>query len=136
MRIQFRFSLKTLLLLVAAAGVVCAFCAYHVNWIQKRHALLQKYAADKGVYYEHKHTFGWGAIFPRKSQKTWNLLWLFGEQSYDRIDVMIPSDHIPPNDNDHEVYSAKERQQAANLFPEADLDVHMYGLIPDEPHNP
>src|SRR5262245_6786631 len=43
MRFRPRFSLKILLLLVAA---IAAFCAYQVNWIQQRHVFLAQHALD------------------------------------------------------------------------------------------
>lgn len=133
MGIRFSFSLKTLLLLVAAVGVLCA---YHARWIQERHALLKEYAADKRVYYAHKHTFGTGAVFPRSAARYSLVLWLLGEPSHELIDVMIPTSQVRYYGNDLETSSVEERRRAARLFPESDLYVHMYGLdqpLSDEP---
>jgi len=70
MKLRPRFSLKVLMLFVAAVAI---FCAYHVNWIRQRHDFL---AEKVSIHFA-------GAAIPAK-RLPWPLV-LFGEQSQDMV---------------------------------------------------
>jgi hypothetical protein len=123
MRVRPTFSLKMLLLFIAAIGLLCG---YYANWIYQRRSLLEKYFTMKCDWYARPHIFGYGEVFPRNVHSVPWMLSLFGEKSYDLIDVMVKANDIPQNRNDRDAYSAEERRLAASLFPEAELYVHLY----------
>src|SRR5262249_39971634 len=145
MKFRPRFSLKVLMLLVAAIGI---FCAYHVNWIRQRHAFLEKYAANarendlladktqSGRNDVAMFISGAGIIVRKTPKRTFNLLWLFGEPRCQqvrlvyRLDLSNPTNfpasddfnwalkHVPPDESD----------LAERLFPEADIAYVIYGV--------
>jgi hypothetical protein len=165
MKFRPRFSLKILLLLVAA---IAAFCAYQVNWIQQRHVFLAQHALDAQHFDEaysqyvpdptkprvrpqdrkswheepwagikHGEYFSYIGTFPRKTPKrTFNFLWLFGEQRCDQVKLMYRSDSMPTKFLGMrwggESWALKsippqETDMAERLFPEADIRYIVYG---------
>jgi len=78
----FRFSLRTLFVLVAIIGV---FCAYQINWIRQRHELRQIYRARFAQFNDLKAERGVADTlntYIDNSQRppSHNLLWVFGEK--------------------------------------------------------
>jgi hypothetical protein len=123
MRLRPRFSLRTLFVLVAIAGV---FCAYHINWIRQRHELRQtcrtrfasfnQLKAERGVA-DALNTY----IDNPQRPSPRNLLWLFGEKQV--TDFGLP---IYIFDDDDQTTEKSELQLARSLFPEAQLLVACY----------
>src|SRR5436190_21469206 len=90
----FRFSLRTLFVVVTVIGIGAGWVAYQLNWIRQRHEFAKRYDS-KSVFYD---IF----IVDGKSAKCPWCLRLFGEEAHPYLTVK------------------KERMEEANrLFPEA-----------------
>lgn len=85
-----RFALRSLFILVTIVG---AFCAYPVSWIRRRHELLTSYtqAVDPN------HLGPSRNVARKVSKSTFNLLWLFGEPTNRRLDIVRIVDVAQPN---------------------------------------
>ena len=148
MKFRPRFSLKVLMLLVAAIAIVCA---YHVNWIHQRHAFLAHNSLvtsqfppthAMGNNWPSDFRAGWtidqpdqlaaSRIIPRKTSKhTFNFLWLFGERRREQVSVVYRSASMPERaslgapsfgeDWALQNIPAEEIDAAERLFPEADI---------------
>ena len=94
-----RFSLRFLLVLTT---LLCLWCGYSVNWIQRRHEALGADDVDVGLM----SVTEWMNGAPRAP----GMLWLFGEEGYVRICIV---------DGNSEWESSKRRLAA--LFPEAEI---------------
>jgi hypothetical protein len=95
----FRFRLRTLFVLVSIASVPLGWVAYQLNWIRQRHRFLQRHQQPD---YELLVTDDEARA--RTDRFPWPLR-LFGEQEKWAV-------HAPANEAD----------EAAKLFPEADVD--------------
>ena len=73
----FRFSLRTLFVVVTVVGVAAGWTACQLNWIRQRHAFLNLYPQSYGEP-------------DRKSP--WPLK-LFGEKTYDALTVPVSAEH-------------------------------------------
>src|SRR5262249_928449 len=114
MRFRPRFSLKVLMLLVAAIGV---FCAYPVHWIHQRREFLKKHEVD-AVHFDiitNVDPFSWmkepwaggqhctglstlSNVIRRKAPRhTSTLLRLFGEQEFREVKLVFRSYSLPEN---------------------------------------
>lgn len=132
MRFRPRFSLKMLLLLVAVVG---AICAYHVNWIRQRHALLAKYAALKSFCEDATWRFArpatqrssFLAVGRQTPKGSAGGLWLFGEPTHGTVMVVIHTDRLPSSSSEMEQCSSDDRALAEELFPEAQIELMAYG---------
>jgi len=129
MKLRPRFSLKMLFLIVGLVGV---FCAYHVNWINKRHALLAKYATLKSAYNTHDGRFfsmtsaldsGTERTTPKHS---FGLLRLFGESPQENVEVVIHADRVPNTGERWERCIHEDRDVAERYFPESNIDYCVY----------
>ena len=129
MKLRPRFSLRWLMLFVAAVGI---FCAYHVNWIRQRHELLKELLLKREAVL--KHDYGnVSAIFCGRTSSL-NCLWLFGESSQDSVEIVFTrtvTDKIDRNAaiNLHSAVinlHKEELERAKTLFPEADIFSALY----------
>ncbi len=118
----FRFTLRTLLVIVALLAV---FLAYHVNWIRERRALIAKHK-ELSEWYGQPMQIAAVSVIPRDGP---GLLWMFGERKIIQLSLIGPYEPTgaegtwtaspgPPKHPDY--------QRARRLFPEADILV--YGL--------
>jgi hypothetical protein len=89
----FRFSLRTLFVLVTIAGACAGWVAYQLNWIRERHAVLQTHGGGELV-----------TFYIEPQPPPWPL-GLFGEPSQSG-NVFIP-------------FRESELKYAHSLFPEA-----------------
>ena len=124
MKFRPRFSLKVLMLFMAAIGI---FCAYHVSWIRQRHGLLAEISAQmKRVESLPEHV---RFFFHRKTSAI-NFLWLFGESMHDSVVLVFekaPTDEMPLMQNQRIItLHRQELEHAATLFPEADISFDIY----------
>jgi hypothetical protein len=98
----FRFSLRTLLLLVA---ILAAFLAYHLQWIRSR----QQRVNDPKLLFvvENRQSF----------VRAPGLLWLFGEQGWALIEVEVEGPTLAQlSDAD-----LRKGRDVRRLFPEAEI---------------
>ena len=127
MKFRPRFSLKVLMLFVAAIGI---FCAYHVNWIRQRHQYWGQHSdflvldlidedyqtfvrAQQAIRFSKPYTVFKGA------KSSFNCLWLFGEQHATSLVLIFQIS---------EERSSDEIRHAQDLFPEADI-YSVYGKL-------
>jgi hypothetical protein len=103
MKFRPRFSLKWLMLFVAAVGI---FCAYHVNWIHQRHEFVKE-VSDRYDQAVRKHQARGGGSLLSHRTSSFNLVWLFGETMQKSVELVKPNQ--------------KELERAIALFPEADI---------------
>src|SRR5262249_23461026 len=105
MKFRPRFSLKVLMLFVAAIAI---FCAYHVNWIRQRHEFLARNAARTAEHDElrenpyspklqkiagsREHV---GPLHRKTPRRAFSFLWLFGEPRHDTITLTYQVDRVP-----------------------------------------
>ena len=111
---RFRFSLRTLFLVVAALGIVSICAKVQLDWIEKRHKVASENLAMIVAY----KTGMVGTPSPMKPVTAPAALWLFGEKGYDRLELVVvvdSYDDLPP------VYSFEKLHEARRLFPEADI---------------
>jgi len=129
-----RFSLKVLMLFVAAAGI---FCAYHVHWIRQRHEFLARNARNApydGLLLTPstrliQHVDG---TYNRKTPKhSFNFLWLFWEPPQDvvRLDYMVDEAPLGFLGNKQVLEMVPNAQEECELgerlFPESDFRVRI-----------
>ena len=132
MRFRPRFSLKVLMLFVAAVGI---FCAYHVNWIRQRHDFLARNAPPT----LQNNGFGYGTVeqtYSRKTQKSsFNFLWLFGEPRKYFVLIAHRVDQKPQTFQTYDLLRMLPKEKcelAERLFPEADFEFQIAWLLRDE----
>ena len=101
----FRFSLRTLFVVVTLAAVPLGWIGYSVNWIRQRRSALAASGPAAGWT---PHADGWEIIQVLPEAQPPGLLWLFGEQGVNRIYI----NHGP---------SDKEVTHLKSLFPEATI---------------
>ncbi len=107
----FRFSLRTLFVVVTISAVVLGWRAYSLNWIQER----QK----AGVLAEPP----WDVpriVVGSEEGSAPGLLWLFGERGYDRLRIAFP-DEADKHRLSNEQQQVLERIRS--LYPEATVEV-------------
>ena len=129
MRFRPRFSLKVLMLFVAAMAI---FCAYHVNWIRQRHEVFAEISAQR-IAIENRHGphEGGPVCFDRRTS-SFNLLWLFGEQRHERLTLALEEPLSVFNRSGQNIVQAiinlhkQELERAKNLFPEAGIFFEVY----------
>jgi hypothetical protein len=141
------------MLFVAAIAILCA---YHVNWIHQRHAFLADHAVD-ALHFDmftdmnaHWLSQPWVSEKPpgegyswtgtlRKPKHTFNLLWLFGEQSHDYVKLVYRSNSMPTKFLGMrwggegwalQSIPVAEADLAKRLFPEAYIRYVVYGVEP------
>jgi hypothetical protein len=130
MRFRPRFTLKVLMLFVAAVGI---FCAYHANWIKQRHELLAEISAQKDELWKGRVDLT-GHVFFDGKLSSFNLLWLFGEPRYDWIELNMfqkQPDEVDDDDNLLILYK-QELERAKRLFPEARISLTVNRKWPDD----
>jgi hypothetical protein len=97
-RRRFRFSLRTLFVVVTLAGGMAAFVGYNLNWIRQRHEFS---AIDEPIWAFPK----WDSIAP-------GMLWIFGEDGCDAMIVACSS-----------IEDATEKRRGIRrLFPECEVN--------------
>jgi hypothetical protein len=120
MKLRPRFTLKVLMLFVAAAGI---FCAYHVNWIRQRHQYWEQHSSfvvldlieeDYQTFVGAKQAMGFSKSYTvfKRAKRSFNFLWLFGEQRHDSLVLIFQISEERSSDDIH---------HAQDLFPEADI---------------
>jgi hypothetical protein len=97
----FKFSLRTLFVLVTIAGVGASWVTYQLNWIQQRHVFLAK------------HALGWASCIPTDLQAPWQLR-LFGETNNNMVNMRADNSRVA---------------QARELFPELFIIGEESGLV-------
>ena len=95
-RRRFAFSLRTMFVVVALAGVLLAWIGFLLNWIRDR----ERFAATRALEY-------WRDPSDKSSVAAPGCLWLFGEPGRGALLVLEPGDIEPDR----------------RLFPEADVDL-------------
>ena len=111
----FQFGLGTLLLVVTAVAV---FLAYHLNWIQQRHALI---ARQKMLVKEYGQPEMQVSAISVKSRDGPGLLGLFGERAVIQLILIGPYEPTgPPGTTTVLPHPPKhpDYQRARQLFPE------------------
>ena len=132
MKFRPRFSLKVLMLSVAAVGI---FCAYHVNWIRQRHEFLERHAAVNAphdlrlISSTNRIRYAIGTYNRMSEKSQFNFLWLFGEPRRNVITLAHKVDEEPTgflgNAQLVEMLPKEEREFAERLFPEADFQIRI-----------
>jgi hypothetical protein len=103
----FRFSLRTMLVVVTVGCIFLGWLTSRLTWIRARNQLF--YAEAHWVSnVDHRFRTNWLLI--DKSIRAPGMLWLFGERGRPKIEIM--------NGTDDEVQLAK------NLFPEAEIETY------------
>jgi hypothetical protein len=133
--------------------MVAAVCAYHVNWIRERHAFLAKNATHLA---ENEHKIGSivdttnglrrpknPVIAARDAQHAkshCNLLWLFGEQRVEEVNLLmllprgqpdaigeaVAALQAPSKSAESDRLLDGDLHRAHELFPEADVFVFVW----------
>lgn len=121
-RRRFRFSLRTLLLVVTLIG---GFLGYHLHWIRQRQVFLardgvQVHTIPAGQQVFYTNPFQPGVLVPRdpNAGRAPGFLWLFGERGVSDLSVSVIIDdpfEEPPPDL-YEPYKLAQK-----LFPEANV---------------
>jgi hypothetical protein len=78
----FRYSLRTLIVVVAAVGAVSGWVAYHFNWIWQRHDARER--LDRVVFVVYSEDGPWNS-------PPWPLGW-FGERGFGASRFRVPED--------------------------------------------
>ena len=106
-RRRLRFSLRTLFVVMTVAAMLTGWGVYQVNWIHRRHEVLEKYDGDLAE--------------PGGAIKVPGMLWVYGERPVATIYVYLPDD---PNDPalGHWFDSHPEVVRIQRLFPEATIN--------------
>lgn len=147
MKFRFRYTLRFLLAIVLVAAI---FCGYHMVWIRQRHAFL----AEQQVHYDgieaeldqaRKKSMSTATVnyihSSSPKQKSFNFLWLFGEQPCPSVILVFHSDPVPPDGRSglanrltwhDELFPAAVIEQAHKLFPEAAIQFTVYGWEPKQ----
>lgn len=112
----FRWSLRTLFVVVTVLGIFLGCTAYNLNWIRQRHAALSS-GRFSGVAYKTAD----GVRAP-------GLLWLFGEPSYSGIVIHLRErDPFVPTPGEE-----SELIEVCKLFPEVRQN-YVQWVPPGEP---
>jgi hypothetical protein len=115
-RRRFRFTLRTLFVVVT---IFACWLGYELNWIRRRHELLAKHAALALVVKENPEVWLFNVYVP---QPVPGLLWLFGEEPVEALELIFISDireREPTADEQREIDLARR------LFPEANVTWRM-----------
>jgi hypothetical protein len=109
----FRFSLRTLFVVVTISGIALGWVAYQLNWIRQRRELVHRTDIEALMWADGDYPTAPG------------LMWLFGEQGYDIIEIIVdlpidPTIDVPPDRERTETETAL-LERARSLFPEAEV---------------
>jgi hypothetical protein len=110
----FRFSLRTLFVVVTLLGCLMGWVVYSLNWIHQR-----RNPRAHGIAGALVHRFSDRPAAP-------GFLWVFGEGGFDYIEIVIdgPADPQNPRRPLRKERTPEEqavRERAADLFPEAEV---------------
>ncbi len=105
----FRFSLRTMFVVVTVLAVLLGWIVYQFNWIRQRHELL----AEQDAVTQQLRL----VLMPHFVVKTRGMLWLFGEEGRGNVDLVLDGrDPSRPPDTE------KELERAKRLFPESTVN--------------
>lgn len=126
----FRYSLRTMFVVVTVLAMILSWVAYSLNWIRQRHALLSE---RKTPYTKH-------ADFNPYDRTMWlpgftctapGFLWIFGETGFESLGLGITVDHDQYEDYEKCVRMAEpDLTRARLLFPEAEVRIGGWTVVP------
>ena len=127
----FRFSLRTLFVVVLVVAAVAAFSSYHLRWIQARHAFRaqQLWSSESGHGLSKEDAAaviaeGWPTAY--HTDPPW-ALGLFGEYGIDPLCISVRKDEVQRSGDGYLISAvSSEVHTAKRLFPEAEIRVYWW----------
>jgi hypothetical protein len=114
-RRSFRFSLRALFFAVTVVG---CWLGYQLNWIRQRH----EFRAQQLSRFQSMTQDLAGELSPGQSTRAPRLLWLFGEDGVEFVDVFTATPFGSPLALTAE--DIQDNRRAQQLFPEASIAMH------------
>ena len=106
----FRFSLRSMFVVVTVLAVIAAFVAYNLNWIRQRHEMTFAGRITSPGYF----------VVGSDEGNAPGMLWVFGERGYDRMRVAF-RDY--PDEENLTPEQRLKLKRIRELYPEADITV-------------
>jgi len=130
----FRFSLRTLLVVVLLLAVPLAWMGVQLKWIRDRHAFRLKHltSIQGGINLNQERAAKLVASgFPKAAGRHIappGMLWLFGEYAFANLDVAVSSDDVRQINGDSYVIPANHAEVVAakRLFPESEITIYWW----------
>jgi hypothetical protein len=120
----FRFSLRTLFVVVTVFGVWLGWVTYELNWIRQRHEFI---AGEKRIHERRGAAVAIAYTYPgKRPARAPFMLWAFGEGGFSDMCVLadeVDTQRLTEND-------MNRVRQARRLFPEAEVMVAHERLVP------
>jgi hypothetical protein len=101
---RYRFSLRTLFVVMTLFACLIGWIAYNLNWIRQRHNYLS--VTSVGIW-----------RLPSWNSKAPGTLWMFGEESFGSIGVYFEDPHAPTPQEEAEAIRLVE------MFPECRVQI-------------
>ncbi len=109
-----RFTLRTLFVVVTVVGLAVGWFVYQLNWIRQRDEFLTK-NRTRALEFGYVGSFLCGGP-PHIANYAPGLLWVFGENPINQVDLLFPTDR---GWREPKPVEQTEIELAQRLFPEA-----------------